>query len=229
MLSESGRATLNEDGAELIEAVLSNIESIALANDLEPHFASGPGARLFGLASVARLCGRNHLIGQVAETILGPKARAVRALAFDKTAEANWAVGWHQDRTIAVRARRETPGFGPWSVKGGVPHVEPPFAIMAEMITMRVHVDECGPGNAPLRVARGSHRWGRIASAEAAARAQDTEEIVCLAAAGDVWVYRTPVLHASRPSSAAGRRRVIQIDFSAAELPDGLEWAGIEA
>lgn len=151
----------------------------------------------------------------------------MRALAFDKTAEANWAVGWHQDRTIAVRERVEAPGFGPWSVKDGVPHVEPPFAMMADMITMRIHLDECGPGNAPLRVALGSHRFGRVASAEAAARAAECEELICLATACDVWVYRTPVLHASKPSSAAGRRRVLQLDFSDKTLPAGLNWLGI--
>lgn len=32
---------------------------------------------------------------------------------FDKTAERNWALGWHQDRTVVVRERKETDGYDP--------------------------------------------------------------------------------------------------------------------
>ena len=69
---------------------------------------------------------------------------------------------WHQDRTIAVRARLNLPGFDVWSRKSGIDHVEPPFAYIEEMVTLRAHLDQCGPGNAPLRVVCGSHRLGRI-------------------------------------------------------------------
>jgi len=48
----------------------------------------------------------------------------VQAILFDKTPDANWKVAWHQDLTIPVEARIETAGFGPWSGKDGVPHVQ---------------------------------------------------------------------------------------------------------
>jgi hypothetical protein len=219
--------SLDRDGAAMSAAVLRQAEVAALAAELEPYFRKGPGARLFGHNSVAALAGPVGALGRLAMEVLGPKARAVRALAFDKTQDANWTVGWHQDRTIAVRARIEMPDFGPWSVKEGVPHVEPPFAIMAGMITMRLHLDDCGADNAPLRIAMGSHRLERATAQQAASLAGRCEELICLAEAGDVWVYRTPVLHASKPSADAGRRRVLQLDFSAQDLPGGLEWAGI--
>lgn len=92
---------------------------------------------------------------------------------------------------------------------------------------MRLHLDDCGPDNAPLRVAKGSHRFGRVSGGEAAKSAGRCEEVVCLAHPVDVWIYRTPVLHASRPSTGDSRRRVVQVDFAALDLPDGLEWAGI--
>src|SRR5262245_25806598 len=62
----------------------------------------------------------------------------VRALFFDKTEAANWRVPWHQDLTIAVARRIEIDGFGPWSIKAGVPHVQPPAAILEKMVTVRV-------------------------------------------------------------------------------------------
>ncbi|HEV8390676.1 MAG TPA: phytanoyl-CoA dioxygenase, partial [Dongiaceae bacterium] len=86
---------------------------------------------------------------------MGAAARPVRAVLFDKNADANWSAGWHQDRTIAVRARLETEGYGPWSVKGGAVHVEPPFDILRGMVTMRAHLDDCDEDNAPLLIAPG--------------------------------------------------------------------------
>ena len=45
--------------------------------------------------------------------------RPVRVLYFDKNPDANWAVPWHQDRTIAVAQRIDVPGYDMWSVKAG--------------------------------------------------------------------------------------------------------------
>ena len=51
--------------------------------------------------------------------------------------------------------------------------------------------------------------------------------VACLAATGDVWVYATPILHASEASTSPRHRRVLQVDFSADGLPGGLEWLGV--
>ena len=153
-----------------------------------------------------------------------PGARAVRALWFDKTPEANWLVPWHQDRTIAVQERRDASGFGPWSVKQGTLHVEPPFALLAAMLTVRLHIDDCPVGNAPLEVAIGSH-GKRVAAGAAADIAEQYPRQLCLAEAGDLWIYRTPILHRSARAATPGRRRVLQVDFCGQGLPAGLSWA----
>ena len=82
----------------------------------------------------------------------------VRAILFDKNESANWTVPWHQDRAIAVREKIEFPGYGPWSVKSGVVHVQPPLEILEKMVTLRIHLDPCPEDNGPLRVIRGTHR-----------------------------------------------------------------------
>lgn len=81
--------------------------------------------------------------------VLGPDAIPVRGIFFDKTPGANWKVPWHQDLAIAVRERREVPGFTGWSVKEGVPHVQPPAAVLERMLTLRLHLDPCGPDDGP--------------------------------------------------------------------------------
>jgi hypothetical protein len=151
----------------------------------------------------------------------------VRAVLFDKTAEANWSVAWHQDRTIPIRERRDAPGYGPWSRKDGILHVMPPVTVLERMATLRIHIDPVGPDNAPLRASLGSHRIGLVPAAEAAATAESLPQIVCLAEPGDVWAYSTPILHASDRATAPMRRRVLQVDYAVDELPHGLAWSGV--
>ena len=74
------------------------------------------------------------------EPVIGTGAFATRALLFDKLPRANWLVAWHQDLTIAVRERLDIEGFGAWTIKDGVPHVQPPLGILQNMLTLRLHL-----------------------------------------------------------------------------------------
>ena len=183
--------------------------------------------RLSGDPVLTRVLDPAGCVGRLASKVLGKSAHPVRALLFNKTAEANWIVPWHQDRTIAVRGRHEVDGFGPWSVKGGVHHVEPPFDILVEMLTVRIHLDDCGADNAPLLMVPGSHRLGRVPAKDAAGHAQRLGNEACLAEAGDVWLYATPILHASERTKASTQRHVVQVDYATISLPGGLEWLGL--
>lgn len=51
--------------------------------------------------------------------VLGPQARAVRAIFFNKTADANWSLRWHQDSVIAVAEKREAPRLQRLGREGG--------------------------------------------------------------------------------------------------------------
>lgn len=186
-----------------------------------------PGSRLYGLAPLADLLDTEGSIGKIAEAAVGRAARPVRAILLDKSETANWSLGWHQDRTIAVRERAEASGFGPWTVKQGILHVQPPFEIIAAMATLRVHLDAVPDDNGPLLIALGSHRFGRIAESEIGDVVSRCETLACEAEAGDVWLYATPILHASEAAKSPNRRRVLQVDYAAIDLPHGLEWLGI--
>jgi ectoine hydroxylase-related dioxygenase (phytanoyl-CoA dioxygenase family) len=182
---------------------------------------------VFDRDEVGEVLGPGASIGRCAAAILGAAARPVRAILFDKTADNNWSVAWHQDRTIAVRARHDVRGFGPWSVKAGVVHVEPPFEIIERMITIRAHLDDCAGDNAPLLVVPGSHRIGRVPSAQTAETAQRLGQVTCFADAGDLWVYATSIVHASERAQHPWRRRVLQVDYAGGALSGGLEWLGV--
>ena len=186
---------------------------------------TAPGTRLHRLGTFASYLVSPGPIAALASQLLGRPARPVRAIAFDKSPATNWALGWHQDRTINVAARAEVEGYGPWTVKQGSPHVEPPFALVGAMITLRIHLDPVTPDNAPLEIALGSHRQGYIPEARITAVVAASEVAACLAQHGDVWAYATPILHASRRSTVTGSRRVLQVDYSGDTLPAPLEWA----
>ncbi|WP_066726758.1 phytanoyl-CoA dioxygenase family protein [Sphingomonas pituitosa] len=188
--------------------------------------ADKAGLRLHGVTELVGLLAPDAL-GAAAIERLGTAARPVRAILFDKSATTNWALGWHQDRTIAVRARVDVPGYGPWSTKQGLLHVEPPFALFESMVTLRIHLDAVPADNAPLLIAPGSHRLGRVPETEIADAVARCGTATCLAEAGDVWIYRTPILHASGASSVNAHRRVLQVDYTPADLPASLTWLGV--
>lgn len=220
------RETFERDGALMLEAVLAPAEIERLRVLADEHLQDRPGARLAGDRWLTSFLSEGAP-ARAATDLTRSTARPVRAVMFDKSPASNWIVAWHQDRTIPVRERREATGFGPWSHKDGVLHVAPPFEVLSRMVTLRLHLDEVDLDNAPLRVAVGSHRIGRVAAAGAAEQARSMEQRVCLAGAGDIWAYRTPILHASDRASGDRRRRVLQVDYADFDLPEGLQWRGL--
>lgn len=158
------------------------------------------------------------------ERVLGKGAFAVRALFFDKLPGANWQVGWHQDLSIAVAERVDTAGFGGWSVKQGVLHVQAPVRVLEQMLTLRVHLDDCDEDHGPLRVIRGSHRFGRLDDEGIEHWTRSGDEVSCLVPKGGVLLMRPLLLHASSPARKPGHRRVIHLEYAAQPLPGGLRW-----
>ena len=156
--------------------------------------------------------------------ILGNAARVVRAIYFDKHKDANWKVAWHQDLTIAVREKIEAEGFSAWSIKAGIPHVQPPLSILNNMLTLRVHLDHADENNGALRVLPGTHRHGRL-DANQIQRWKETESVVtCSVRRGGVMVMRPLLLHSSLRALEPEHRRVLHFEYSSVELPTGLEW-----
>lgn len=182
----------------------------------------------YGLRNLLRNC---SVVAQLADDlkpfvspVLGGDAFPVRGLFFDKIPGANWEVGWHQDLSVAVAERTETPGFSGWSVKQGVVHVQPPASVLENMLTLRLHLDDCDVDNGPLRVLRGSHRHGRLNDAQIDRLKDECEEVTCLAPAGGVLLMRPLLLHASSPAKMPRHRRVIHLEYAAQPLPSPLRW-----
>jgi ectoine hydroxylase-related dioxygenase (phytanoyl-CoA dioxygenase family) len=130
---------------------------------------------------------------------------------------------WHQDLTIAVRERRDVDGFGSWTVKAGVLHVQPPADIMSGILAIRLHLDESELDNGPLRVIAGSHLEGRL-SAEQIGNWKKENAVICTVPKGGALLMRPLLLHTSSACAIPKSRRVIHLEFAATDLPHGLEW-----
>ncbi|HVX62807.1 MAG TPA: phytanoyl-CoA dioxygenase family protein [Pirellulales bacterium] len=178
---------------------------------------------LLEICPAARALAATASVRRFAAAVLGDGAFAVRAIFFDKVPGANWSLFWHQDKVIAVKERRDVPGFTAWSQKAGVWQVQPPAEVLAQMVAVRVHLDDCGPANGPLRVLPGSHRFGWL-DEQLDEWKRRVPEVVCMAASGGVVAMCPLTLHASAASETASHRRVIHIEYAAAELPAGLQW-----
>ena len=156
--------------------------------------------------------------------ILGPTAFPVRGILFDKLPGANWKVAWHQDLSIAVKEKHAVSGYGPWSIKDGVPHVQPPAVILENMLTLRLHLDDCFEDNGPVRVLPGSHVKGILSAEQIQMLRTRLPEIATVTAAAGVLLMRPLLLHASSPATTATHRRVIHIEYASGALVSPLEW-----
>ncbi len=211
---------IEEDGFAVAPSCLDEDTVTRLGS----HFVdTSHGTRNLLAVPIVRELAGSAPVRAVAEAVLGKNCFAVKGTFFNKTQEVNWKVVWHQDLTIMVRERREVPGFVPWTIKAGITHVQPPTDILNGILAIRLHLDESGPDNGPLRVIPGSHKQGRLA-AEKVVEWPKADSVVCTVPRGGALLMRPLVLHASSACVVPKPRRVIHLEFAAEELPEGLEW-----
>jgi ectoine hydroxylase-related dioxygenase (phytanoyl-CoA dioxygenase family) len=149
----------------------------------------------------------------------------VRAILFDKTPASNWYVTWHQDLSIPVKERFECEGYGPWSVKDDVVHVQPPAAILEKMVSLRIHLDPCSEKNGPIKFIAGSHLSGILETPEIERWRNEHEAVVCPTERCDIIAMRPLILHSSSSAESPEHRRVLHIEYAAGQLPAGMQWA----
>ncbi len=224
---------VRDKGFFICEAVLSPENVNALLLSLEKIGEDGSVRKRGGIFAIRNLLdvspdvrglASSSFIRDLVEPVLGPEFFPVRGILFDKIPDANWKVPWHQDVTIAVQNKVESEGFGPWSIKADVLHVQPPASILEQMLSVRLHLDDCGEENGALRVLPGSHRKGRIPEHQIQPIRDVSQEHVCTVKMGGVLLMRPLLLHASSPSNVPEHRRVVHIDYAAVSLPGGLKW-----
>jgi ectoine hydroxylase-related dioxygenase (phytanoyl-CoA dioxygenase family) len=231
-------STIQQDGFSILSGVFERTEIQALLGAVS-KIDRGAGVRsrgnVYAIRNLLKLAPEiNELASAVkvqsmAEEHLGKHAFPVRGTLFDKTDGANWLVPWHQDLTICVMARIDVPGYGPWTVKAGVCHVQPPVSILDNMLSVRIHLDDCDESNGALSVLPGTHKLGRLTPERIAEQQRSMPAVTCAVRAGDVVLMKPLLLHASGVASKAVHRRVIHIDYASSQLGGGLCWSTTRA
>ncbi len=169
---KSYREDLESDGFAIVPDVLdaSTIDRLRdhLADIRADEATSRRGGKAFGVRNLlnvipaTRELAISRALRLLIEPVLGSGARVVRGVYFDKHKDANWKVAWHQDLTIAVRERVDIDEYGPWSLKAGIHHVQPPMSVLQGMLAARIHLDDTDASNGALRVFPGSQKHGRL-------------------------------------------------------------------
>ena len=114
-------------------------------------------------------------------------------------------------------------GFCGWRKKLGVVYVEPPADILANLVALRIHLDDCPASNGALAVAPGSHLRGKLRDSEIMAISSE-QFIICAAAAGDVLLMKPLLVHRSSAAIVPSCRRVLHIVFATEEPGATVRW-----
>jgi hypothetical protein len=116
---ESRSAITAESVAESVErdgyAIAPSVADRALIERLReacPPIPSAGVRDLLSAAPVFRTLADHPTVRRLASSVLGRPAFVTRAILFDKAPGANWALGFHQDVTIAVASASRLPATG---------------------------------------------------------------------------------------------------------------------
>ena len=218
----------NDIGFELHDNILSAGECVNLLSILNQHKLqplTGGIRRIEQLVPEVAALAQSQKLRALASNYLSSKPALVRAIYFDKSAENNWLVTWHQDRTVAVTDKFEAEGWGLWSRKADAWHVQPPLEVLENMITIRISLDASDRNNGCLKFLAGSHKVGIIKSTEMPVYTKDKAAIYCETPVGSALVMRPHIVHASEKALTQAPRRVLHFEYAGYVLPDGIKWA----
>jgi len=223
---------IERDGYAVVDKVISSddvnvlinaIAALPLGDEIRRKQSTYGVRNLLEICAEVRQLAVSAPIRSLVTPILGEDCFAARAIFFDKTPDANWKLGWHQDSVISVQERIDVPEFVGWSRKAGVVQVQPPAEVFTNILAIRVHLDESHVDNGPLRVLPGSHKFGWLDN-EMDDWKRRVPQVVCQATTGGVVAMRPLLIHASAASVEPTHRRVIHIEFAFKDLPGGLKW-----
>lgn len=190
-----------------------------------PDSRESAGVRNVIEAPAVRALLASPVVARLVGSLMGGAICAVKATLFDKSADANWGVAWHQDRMIALAERVDDPGFRLWRIKDGVLHADPPAAVLEKMFALRVHLDDCGEADGPLTVIPGTHRVGKLEPDDLRAAVEEMPSQVICASRGDIVAMRPLLLHQSPKAVGGNRRRILHIELAPFDAPSPARWA----
>ncbi len=234
----NSKEQLSENGFAIIEQIFSQNEIEKILQEIEIYSENNStnndffAVRCF-LLEIPTL--KNTLLNEKIISLLsvfGENYKIVKAIYFDKPKTANWLVNWHQDLTISVKEKFETEGFSKWlpkndNYKNNYFSVQPTQKYSDNLLTIRIHLDDCTKENGALRVIPKTHKIiqnSKDFPADYLVKFAQNEQI-CEVKKGGVLLMKPLILHSSKRTENHQKRRVIHLEFSNLALPKPLIWA----
>lgn len=199
------------------ESIADIIQAINSSKATEKHFAI---RQFLQIVPAAKSLIFNNTFCSFFKKSFGDNFFLIKAIYFDKPPNANWIVPWHQDLTIVTNQRDNIEGFSKWRSKNGKFYVRPPLSVLENIITIRLHLDNCTAKNGALKVIAGSHQHGIDQKLDFTIE----NSVICEVKRGGVLAMKPLIYHASKRTENNLNRRVIHLEFSNIELPKGLTY-----
>lgn len=213
-----------KDGFAVLSQILTDSACATISSELTQVPSNGIGCRRLldfpWCKELAQTIRQHHVITKA----LPSDPVAVQCTYFEKSQDQNWLVPIHQDLSIPVREKVDHTSLFGWSEKDDSVFVQPPEMVLRELVAVRLHIDECGVDDGPLRVVPGSHKAGRLSNETALTVRDNLGEVVCTVAKGGALLLKPLLLHASSKAVGSSRRRVLHLVFGPRLLPFGLQW-----
>ena len=165
----------------------------------------------------------NENLKKVITEIFGKNYFVIKSIYFDKPETSNWYVSYHQDLTISVDKKIELDDFKFWTTKQNQFAVQPPIEILENIYTIRIHLDDTDENNGALKVIKKSH-LKKVYRPENIDWTTE-KETTCNVNKGGIMIMKPLTLHSSSRTTNNKKRRVIHIEFSDTNLPNGLNWS----
>lgn len=164
--------------------------------------------------SLSRLLQYRPVLSLV-EQLAGAPLRVAGGLLLDKDPENNWEIGWHQDTGICVAA---IPPGKPEDIRGGRPFYRTKGLELARDVACRIALDPATAESGGLYLLPGSHRANLGSGDHVKQRFAAEQGIPAQQAPGSALCYCPLTLHRSEKMALPGRRRILHLRYSLADL-----------
>ena len=216
-------SSFHSQGFQIVRNVFSETELLELRAEADRISTEAESACVRNVVPKSKMF-QELAVDQRIAALLPENTNLVRSILFDKTPASNWPVQWHQDLTIAVREKIEMEGYGLWSLKGNIPHVQPPLSVLESMVTIRIHLDPTTEENGALKVISESHRDG-IHPKKNFTEKEQQNCVTCECNPGDILLMRPLIWHSSARSTSPSHRRILHFEFAKPSLLNPrLQW-----
>ncbi|VEP16403.1 conserved hypothetical protein [Hyella patelloides LEGE 07179] len=209
---------------QLINSNLVNDLKKAIISNIEAKSAYGVRDLHHKIPKISDLTNSQLIVNTLKQYTKYNQFQLIKAIFFNKNIDHNWAVAWHQDKTIAVKQKLNLTEYKNWTVKQGTLHVQPPLKILEKITAIRIALDDTDSNNGALKIIPNSHKLGILTQPEINQITNERKPILCSLKAGDAIIMHPLILHSSSKSINGNERRTIHLEYCSCNLPQGLDW-----